>query len=250
VRTSFIALHILYVDIQAKFIASACNSNKATGDTVMKKISLSLLSGLLFLLTPMINAAGSSSVELHSSTPAAQQHIKSAVATHQSYQSHVWFHRIELHLSGDINANGYYHRLEVEFDADTTEAYQLVFAEFTLLPTHGAERVYYTSSVFELFRQSSDDWLAVDTVLEHHFAADDYLLTVRLFDAHTGYMLAEISGFDDSNLDYIPLEDYAHDSYIPNSTTVEVSAGTTGILLLLALCLVLSQRLYPVLRRS
>lgn len=160
----------------------------------------------------------------------------------QAYQSHVWFHRIDLVLSGDINANGYYHRLEVEFDADTSLNYQQVFAEFSLLPSYGSERIYYTSSVFELYRDSPDDWLAIDTVLDQRYAADKYLLTVRLYDASTGYLLAEISGFDDINLDLLPLEDYSRDSYIDSSTTVEVSAGNTGIAALVALCLLLLLR--------
>ena len=146
-------------------------------------------------------------------------------------------------LSGDINANGYYHRLEVELDADTSVPYQQVFAEFSLLPGHGAERLYYTSSVFELYGESADDWLAIDTVLEHQFAPDDYLLTVRLYDAASGYLLAEISGFDDVSLDYIPLEDYNRDSYTGGSS-VEVSGGSAGILLICALCLLLWQRRY------
>jgi hypothetical protein len=151
-------------------------------------------------------------------------------------------------ISGDLNDNGYYHRLEIELDADTSASYQQVFAEFTLLPTYGYERVYYTSSVFELYGQSPDDWLAIDTVLENRFAPDDYLLTVRLFDAATGYLLAEISGFDDANLDYLPLEDYGRDSYIGSSTTVEASGGAAGILSLLLLCLVSAQR-YRALRQ-
>ena len=214
----------------------------------MKNIKLGLLNCLLLALIPLgsVVADDSRSVETFSATAPAQlqtrQSSKLNSVVTQAYQSHVWFHSVDIYLSGDINSNGYYHRLEVEFDADTSVPYQQVFAEFTLLPTYGAERLYYTSSVFELFRESSDDWLAVDTVLDQHFAVDDYLLTIRLFDAQTGYLLAEISGFDDSSLDYIPLEDYGRDSYHEDSSSVEVSAGSTGILALLALCLLQCRR--------
>ncbi|MBZ9612265.1 choice-of-anchor H family protein [Rheinheimera maricola] len=210
----------------------------------MKNISLTLLTAVAFLLPPLGHASQghTSTIEKRSDQRLALKSSKAANVTTQSYQSHVWFHSIELFLSGDLNDNGYYHRLEIELDADTSLPYQQVFAEFSLWPGYGAERVYYTSSVFELYGQSADDWLAIDTVLEHQFAADDYLLTVRLFDAASGYLLAEISGFDDSSLDYIPLEDYSRDSYIRGS--VEVSAGSTGILLFSALCLLLWQRRY------
>ena len=231
----------------------------------MKNISLNLLSVLLLVLALPATAGttdnNDNAVNISTSTErrsdnVMQQHAvqakaaKSSGVSSQAYQSHVWFHSVDIYLSGDINSNGYYHRLEVEFDADTSVPYQQVFAEFTLLPTYGDERVYYTSSVFELYGQSPDDWLAIDTVLENRFAPDDYLLTVRLFDAATGYLLAEISGFDDANLDYIPLEDYNRDSYIGSSTTVEASGGATGILLLLVLCLLSGQRYRALRQRS
>lgn len=203
----------------------------------MNKITGCLIAILCLLTTEV--AAQSQSIERRAelrSTPTGNNSGQSSI---QAYQSHVWFHRIELTLSGDLNDNGYYHRLEVEFDADTSQNYQQVFAEFSLLPTYGGERIYYTSSVFELFSDSPGDWLAIDTVLDQRYAPDTYLLTVRLFDAASGYLLAEISGFDDVNLDLLPLEDYSRDSYIDSSTTVEVSAGMTGIAALLALCLLL-----------
>lgn len=208
----------------------------------MKNINLQLLSCLLLALALPLSATEtlSSSNERHSTAKSSSSPKKLAITT-QSYQSHVWFNSVDIFISGDINNNGYFHQLEVEFDADTSMPYQQVFAEFSLLPTYGGEKIYYTSSVFELFRQSSNDWLAVDTVLERRFPADEYLLTIRLFDANTGYLLAEISGFDDSNLDYLPLEDYDRDSYITD-TTVVVSGGTTGIFSLLVLWLMLYSR--------
>lgn len=209
----------------------------------MKNIRHTLLS-LLLLLPAVAVSADSLTTERTGNTaafPLKLDAIKPQAATVQSYQTDVWFHRVELAYSGDLNGNGYHHRLEIEIDADTSAPYRQVFAEFSLLPSYGNERIFYTSSVFELFRQSSNDWLAIDTILESRFAPDDYLLTVRLFDAATGYLVAEISGFDNSQLDYIPLEDYGHDSYI-EQPTVEVSGGSTGIYALLTLCLMLMLR--------
>ncbi len=199
-------------------------------------------------LTAMLLLLSNSTLALNQTTERHAEHLpllsskKTGQISSQAYQSHVWFHSVDLHLSGDRNANGYFHRLEVEFDADTSLRYQQVFAEFSLLPTYGSERIYYTSSVFELYRDSSTDWLAIDTILDRNYPADQYLLSIRLYDANTGYLLAEISGFDDVNLDLLPLEDYSRDSYIGSNTTVEVSAGSAGIVALLALCLLLWAR--------
>ncbi|MEO3677544.1 choice-of-anchor H family protein [Rheinheimera fenheensis] len=216
----------------------------------MKNFSLLLLTALWLCWPGQAVSSDLSSLttERRTDKPVSLKHNKDATVTTQSYQSHVWFYSVDLYLSGDRNANGYYHRLELELDADTSEPYQAVFAEFSLLPSYGDERIFYTSSVFELYRQSPDDWLAIDTVLQSQFAADEYLLTVRLFDANTGYLLAEVSGFDDANLDLLAMEDINRDSRVQTSTTVAVSGGSAGILSLLALCLVAGWRHYRVLR--
>uniref|UniRef100_A0A486XQD9 Uncharacterized protein n=1 Tax=Rheinheimera sp. BAL341 TaxID=1708203 RepID=A0A486XQD9_9GAMM len=204
----------------------------------MKNINLKLFMLLALLLSYSSQATIDTSGTTEQVGPAVSglSSTKSTAITRQGYQSHVWFHRIELALSGDINGNGHYHRLAIEFDADTSMPYQQVFAEFSLWPGYGAERIYYTSSIFELYGESATDWLAIDTVLEDQFVVADYLLTVRLFDAASGYLVAEISGYDDVNLDYLPLEDYGRDRYTGSSSTVEVSAGSTGIFWLCALC--------------
>ncbi|MDX5406162.1 MAG: choice-of-anchor H family protein [Chromatiaceae bacterium] len=216
----------------------------------MKNFSL-LLFTALWLCWPGQGESSESSnltIERRSDTPISLKHNKSTNVTTQSYQSDVWFYSVDLYLSGDRNANGYFHRLEVELDADTSAAYQAVFAEFSLLPSYGDERIFYTSSVFELYRQSPDDWLAIDTVLQSQFAADEYLLIVRLYDANTGYLLAEVSGFDDTNLDLLALEDITRDSRVQTSTTVAVSGGSAGIFSLLAVCLLAGWRYYRVMR--
>ena len=174
------------------------------------------------------------------------QNTRGSDITTQAYESYVWFHSIDLRLSRDINDNGYYHRLEVDIDADTSDAYVQVFAEYSLQPRYGNEYIFYTSSVFELYGQRNDDWLAIDTVLQRDYPRDEYVLTIRIFDASSGYLVAEISGYDDSSLDRLPLEDYQRDNYFGSSTTVGVgvgvSSGSSGILTLLGLGLVLFRR--------
>ena len=216
----------------------------------MNTFSRTLASLLLCVVVLPAFAVESQTTERRGNPVLQLKAQKAPMVTTQGYQSYAWFHSVNLTLSGDINNNGYFHRLEVEIDADTSEPYLQVFAEYTLLPSYGNERLYYTSSVFELYRQSADDWLTIDTVLEDSFAPDDYLLTIRLFDAATGYMIAEISGFDDDNLDYLALEDYASDRYVPVTSTVEVQGGSTGMFFVIALCLILGIRYQVFSRRS
>lgn len=203
----------------------------------MKTLLKTAATILLFL--PLLSWADSISTELRSQQQSVIQtgKVRSA-AVNQSYQSDVWFHSIDISLARDNNYNGYFHQLYVEFDADTDYAYRQVFAELSLTPDYGYERVYYTSSVFELRGQNSNDWLGIETDLQHQYPTNFYLLTIRIFDASTGYLLAEASGYDLSALDALTLEDYQRDQ-IQTSSSVEVSAGTTGIAMLIALCLLL-----------
>ncbi len=201
------------------------------------------ITAFLLCLLPAASWASSVSTELRSQQQSLMQTNKvSGAAVNQSFQTDVWFHSIDISLARDDNNNGYFHQLYVEFDADTDRAYRQVFAEFSLTPDYGREQVYYTSSVFELFRQSSNDWLAVETDLQHQYPANFYLLTIRIFDANSGYLLAEASGYDLSALDALTLEDYQRDQ-VRVASSVEVSAGSTGIALLLGLCWLFRRRL-------
>ncbi|WP_213999340.1 choice-of-anchor H family protein [Arsukibacterium sp.] len=203
----------------------------------MKTLMQTATALLLFL--PLLSFADSISTERRSQQHSVMQtnKVQSAAVT-QSYQSEVWFHSIDISLARDDNYNGYFHQLYVEFDADTEYSYQQVFAELSLTPDYGTERVYYTSSVFELFGESSNDWLGIETDLQHQYPSNFYLLTIRIFDANTGYLLAEASGYDLSALDALTLEDYQRDQ-IQTSSSVEVSAGSAGMAVVMALCLLL-----------
>lgn len=158
----------------------------------------------------------------------------------QSYSTDVWFHSVELILSGDDNHNGFFHQLYLEFDADTNRSSQAVFAEFSLQRGSLAEQVFHTSSIFTLYGQSSDDWFAIDTTLEENYPKDYYTLIIRLYDASSGWLLAELSGYDIDVLADVPLEDYWRDQ--PHVTVIEQQGGSLGVFVILGLSLLVWQR--------
>lgn len=169
-----------------------------------------------------------------------QMESSAGLVTAQSYSTDVWFHRLELELSGDNNNNGFYHQLYLKFDANTNRASQAVWAEFSLQRVGRPEQLFYVSSIFSLYRHSSNDWLAIDTTLEDSFATGYYDLIIRLYDANSGWLLAEISGYDELILADLPLEDYQRDR--PAIVVVETHGGSLGILALLGLVAVFWQR--------
>lgn len=173
----------------------------------------------------------------HRGSDAPQQLAStSGLVMAQSYSTDVWFHRLDLELTGDNNNNGFYHHLYVKFDANTNRSRQAVWAEFSLQRPGRPEQLFYVSSIFTLYHHSSGDWLAIDSTLENSFVTGYYDLIIRLYDANSGWLLAEISGYDDLALADLPLEDYQRDR--PVTVVVETYGGSIGLASLLGLAVI------------
>lgn len=153
----------------------------------------------------------------------------------QAYQSTAWFHTLDLTLRHDLNNNGFYSQLRVRFDANSQYSSQPVYAVYSLVSSSGQERIIHTSSIFTLYRESSNDWFSIETDLQQ-FSRDFYKLRIQLKDAQTGYLLAEMSGYDNQTMDRLALEDQQKDSYVA-VVVHEESGGSFGILALLGLSL-------------
>lgn len=159
--------------------------------------------------------------------------LAQSTAINQSYQSTAWFQTIDLTLKQDRNDNGFYSRLYVRFDANSEYTRQPAYAVYSLIGSGGYETIIYTSSIFDIFGSSTQDWFAIDSDLKS-LPRGLYKLRIQLKDAQTGYTLAEISGYDTASLDRMALEDTSSDSAI---IYVEESGGSIGILSLLGLSL-------------
>lgn len=194
-----------------------------------------LLSALLLLSAVNLNAEQTNitTTEQHGTAETGSMNDTSGLVSAQRYSTDVWFHRLELELTGDINNNGFFHRLYLRFDADTNRASQPVWAEFSLQRPGRAEQRFYVSSIFTLYRQSSNDWFAIDTIFEDDFATAYYDVIIRLYDANTGWLLADISGYDEMILADLPLEDVQRDQ--PVLMVVESYGGGIGIFALFML---------------
>lgn len=164
-----------------------------------------------------------------------------AQAVTQAFQSSAWFHKIELTMRYDVNNNGFYSQLYVRFDAHTDYNAQPVYAVYSLIDSAGVERVIYTSTVFTIYGQSSQDRFAIETDLTQ-LRTGYYKLQIELVDATSGYLLAEISGYDNDELNRLPLEDQSRDEYI-EVIVREESGGSLGVFSFLALsCVYLTRR--------
>jgi|GEM_PF-1523662 len=173
-----------------------------------------------------------------------------SMATPQAYQSSAWFQTIDLTLKRDLNNNGFYSLLYARFDAHSDYSSQPVYAIYDLISSNGVVRRIHTSSIFTLYGQSSQDWFAVETNLVS-LPRDYYKLKIQLIDAQSGYVLAEMSGYDNATLDRLALEDQNSDNYRPVVVVHEDSGGSFGIFALLGLsCVYLWRRKQQVVQNS
>ena len=177
-------------------------------------------------------------------TPTLSQNANTSrsQAVAQAYQSSAWFQSIDLTLRRDFNGNGFYSQLYVRFDAHTEYSSQPVYAIYSLVSSHGVARRIHTSSIFTLYGQSSQDWFAVETDMTN-LPRDHYKLKIQLVDAQSGYLLAEMTGYDNRTLDRLALEDQQNDNYSQVVVVHEESGGSFGIFALLGLsCVYLGRR--------
>jgi len=180
------------------------------------------------------------SIVASSATTLPEIAVDRSQAVTQAFQSSAWFHTIDLTMRYDSNNNGFFSKLYVRFDAHSDYSSQPVYAVYSLIDSSGYETIIHTSSVFTLYGQSTQDWFAIETNLSQ-LRTGYYKLLIELVDARTGYLLAEVSGYDNNTLNRLPLEDQSRDSYI-EVIVREESGGSLGVFSFLALSYVYLRR--------
>lgn len=158
----------------------------------------------------------------------------------QSVENNVWFDSIDISFESDLNDNGFYHNLYVRFDADTNYTSVPVYAHFALKRAGAPEVIIHTSSIFNLYGTSADDWFAIESELLHSLPPAYYDLVIRIYDADYNDLLAEISGFDEPALSRIPLEDLSFDR--TQVVIIEEDSGSFGWLSMLGLVALATSR--------
>ena len=118
----------------------------------------------------------------------------------------VWIDTVDIDILEDPNHNGYYNRIIVDFDADTHYSSIEVYAELALTDSNGLTTTYFTTDDFYLWGESYSDDYEVDTVLTTNWIADEYDLTISIYDAYTHNLVAHLDDYDSSALANLPLE--------------------------------------------
>ena len=191
-------------------------------------------------------------LELAGDRVAAKGSMSRAKPVTQSMQTanaDFWFYTADVELFNDHDRDGYYHGIDLLFDADTYYAIADVYAVVYLSLDGGPWNEYAATEDFTLFGASSEDDYVIVTELMAGYPSGSYDVLIELFDAYDNTFLAYFGPDDTSELAFLPLEDAERDvADVPNVTVVNHhGGGSTGIALILVLALVALRRLRGVL---
>jgi MYXO-CTERM domain-containing protein len=126
-----------------------------------------------------------------------------------------WIYDAAVELFYDRDADGYYHYLRVQFDADTIRSHMLVYAKIFLSADGVAWEHLYTTDDFRIWGSDPDDDYEVESDLVSGYSTGQYDLLIELYDSAYGDLLDEFGPLESSALSLLPLEDAARDGINP-----------------------------------
>ncbi|WP_242620312.1 choice-of-anchor H family protein [Shewanella maritima] len=150
-------------------------------------------------------------------------------------------------LFDDFNYNGFYQTFSVTFDADILgpTGYEIanVYAEMYLSRNGGPWEHYYTTDIFTIEGDRTDDDYEVLTTLASGYPTDHYDVLIDLYEVGYSDIVATISSEDVDSLYALPLESRDWDSGSSEVVIVEeYSAGSLGAFGLFVMLIVAVRR--------
>jgi len=114
----------------------------------------------------------------------------------------------------DLDVDGYYHYLRVQFDADTLYDSMLIYAEIYLSADGQAWEHLFTTEDFRIWGSDPDDDYEVESELVSGYSTGHYDLLIELYEASSGDLLDEFGPLESSALSLLPLEDSTRDGVV------------------------------------
>ncbi len=122
-------------------------------------------------------------------------------------------------LFADLDFDGYYTKLTLEYDIETDIGGRIVYAEVELYDTQTQQLRVITTVDFQLGNQTE----FIDLVFNSGYISSLYDVGIQLVDVSSGEVLAS-AGQDFSSLNLLPIESEEYD-YVDHVIDVEVSGG-------------------------
>lgn len=145
----------------------------------------------------------------------------------RSPRNDFWVFAADVVLFDDDDGDGYYHGIDLLFDADTIYSAVKVYAVVYLSQNLGPWNEYGMTEDFWIHGTSGDDEYGLVTELVSGYPRGDYDLLIEIFDARDNSFLASSGPDETSALSFLPLEDSGRDEPFVR-TQVAVSHGGGG----------------------
>lgn len=170
-------------------------------------------------------AAGEKNVNRNTKTRGGLQKSSAAAKTPNT---DFWIYTADVELFGDEDRDGYYHGIDLYFDADTVFVHADVYAVVYLSLDGGPWTEYAETETFSIFgANSGDDYVIVSELLAG-YPSGDYDILIELFDTFDNSFVADFGPENSSELAFLPLEDSERDLPLSSSPTVVVNRGGGG----------------------
>ncbi|MDH3429420.1 MAG: choice-of-anchor H family protein [Gammaproteobacteria bacterium] len=189
------------------------------------------------------------SAELDEKGTRSSVRSKATVQSSSAANIDFWFYTADIVLFNDFDEDGYYHGIDLLFDADTYFSSADVYAVVYLSFEGGPWNEYAATDDFTIFGASSDDEYVLVTELLAGYPTGSYDVLIELFDAYDDSFLAYFGPDDTSELAFLPIEDAGRDAAIVTEVIVvdhhEHGGGALGWWFILALGLAVLTRRRP-----
>lgn len=139
-----------------------------------------------------------------------------------------WFYTADVELFGDEDRDGYYHGIDLLFDADTVYVSADVYAVVYLSEEGGPWFEYAETDTFSIYGASGDDEYVIVSELLAGYPRGSYDILIELFDTWDNSFVADFGPESTSELALLPLEDAERDTPVASPGVVVVNRGGGG----------------------
>ncbi|MEO0344669.1 MAG: choice-of-anchor H family protein [Pseudomonadota bacterium] len=158
----------------------------------------------------------------------------------QSINQDFWIFDATTAIAGDLDGDGFYTRLELDFDADTVYEQAWVYAVVYLSLEGGDWIEYGETAVFDIYGASGGDAYYFDADLVSGFPTGYYDVLIELYDDFDGRLVATFGPGQSADLFDLPLESETVDApFEPVVVVTEEGGGSAspGLIALLSVAL-------------
>ncbi|MEO1595287.1 MAG: choice-of-anchor H family protein [Pseudomonadota bacterium] len=150
-------------------------------------------------------------------------------AESQSINQDFWIFDATTAIAGDLDGDGFYTRLELDFDADTVYDQAWVYAVVYLSLEGGDWIEYGETAVFDIYGASGGDEYYFDADLVSGFPTGYYDVLIELYDDYDGRLVATFGPAQSADLFDLPLESETVDAPVePIIVVTEEGGGSAG----------------------